>query len=234
MRILCQAEQALYTHSHSSSLKSWEDVELTKLRSLLIDLEFESEYVWHQSRHPFCYSTPRRISWQQNMCAYVKLTEGWVDRRPPFHLPPLYYESASSWICSSRGVDNLGEHTQSSISAKEDFTEESFDSGNSFWLQKNEEERSELVGVLSPGAWQGGVGALDPAGVDSGAHTQSCFWVQSLRRETCCVFCGSQTLPWFFSSPAGRAVLTVGLVQVEGSIRTLIGLLFQLGRRFPS
>lgn len=75
-----------------------------------------------------------------------------------------------------------------------------FDVGNMFCLQKNEENSPELVGVLSPGSWQDGVGALDLAGVDSGTHTQDYFCVQSLRRETLCPV--APILPsGFFSSP---------------------------------
>lgn len=71
-----------------------------------------------------------------------------------------------------------------SILAKKDFTDEGFDTGNRFLPQKNEEDFPELVGILSPGAWQSGVGALDLTGVDSRTHTQDYLCVWSLRRET--------------------------------------------------
>lgn len=76
-------------------------------------------------------------------------------------------------------------HTELSILAKEDFTEEKgFDLGNRFLLQKNKEDCPELVGILSPGSWQDGVGALDLAGVDSWDSHKDYFCVWSLRKET--------------------------------------------------
>lgn len=75
-----------------------------------------------------------------------------------------------------------------SILAKKDFTDEGFDTGKISQMrvlpQKNEEDFPELVGILSPGAWQSGVGALDLTGVDSRTHTQDYLCVWSLRRET--------------------------------------------------
>lgn len=91
-----------------------------------------------------------------------------------------------------------------------------FDLGNRFLPQKNEESGSELVGTLSPGSWQDGVGALDLAGVDPGTHTWDYFRVQSCRRETYALSRGSQPSLWFLLIIT--CALRVGVVHVESSL----------------
>ena len=57
-----------------------------------------------------------RLLGVQNMSAYVKWTEGWLDRRPIYSL-----NFSLLWIS-----EYIGECTELSILAKEDFIEEQF------------------------------------------------------------------------------------------------------------
>lgn len=156
-----------------------------------------------------------------------------MDGRPPTYLSLLNRgQQAHGCVLVSMFI-RLQEGTELSILARGDFMEERFDLGNSFLLQKNEQDCPELMAVLFPGAWQDGVGALDLAVVDSGlTHSITCVFGVSDEKHT--LFCGLPNPPCdFFSSSRESCALYIGFVQVEGSLRKLIGLLFQLGRRFP-
>lgn len=128
-----------------------------------------------------------------------------MDGRPPTYLSLLNRgQQAHGCVLVSMFI-RLQEGTELSILARGDFTEERFDLGNSFLLQKNEQDCPELMAVLFPGAWQDGVGALDLAVWILDSHIALLVCLESQMRNIL-YSVGSQTLPVISSHPAGRVV----------------------------
>lgn len=81
----------------------------------------------------------------QNMSACVKWTEGWLDRRQLLIYQLKWWGPQGRGYVPASKLINPGKCTELNLSAKEDFTEESFNSGNRFLLQKHEENCSKLL-----------------------------------------------------------------------------------------